>query len=455
MQLRQRLTYLFVIIVALVLLVFSIAVYTLSADYRHDDFYNRLQSKASNTAKLLIEVEEIDANLLRKMEKDNPVSLPKEEILIYNYRNELVYSSNEKSQIHINTELLDKIRLEEEVQFTQEKYEVLGFLYTGQYDRFAVIAAAEDIYGLRKLANLRTVIFIAFGVSVVIVFFLGWVFAGRALRPISRVIRQVENITITSLNLRVDEGNGQDEIAKVARTFNEMLDRLEAAFKMQKNFIANASHELRTPLTAITGQLEVLLMKERDNETYRKTVESVLEDIKGLNTISNRLLLLAQASTEISRSEFKPIRLDDIIWQVRSELIKRNPGYQIDISLDSGMDNDDRLTVSGVENLIKTVVMNLIENGCKYGESGKVEVLLGENKGMMEVRVIDKGIGIEAADIDRIFEPFHRGKNVMGISGHGIGLSLVARIVALHGGEIKVYSKVGEGSTFLLMLPLA
>src|SRR5690606_36112016 len=129
----------------------------LSADYRQDDFYNRLFNKATNTVKLLIEVEEVDADLLKRIDKDDPVSLPKEKIIIYNYKNETLYSSDEKRELKIDRELLDEIRLNGEFRYKQGEYQIIGFLFTDKYDRFAVIAGAVDIYGLKKLHNLRNV----------------------------------------------------------------------------------------------------------------------------------------------------------------------------------------------------------------------------------------------------------------------------------------------------------
>ncbi|MCK7462303.1 MAG: HAMP domain-containing protein [Sphingobacterium sp.] len=157
----------------------------------------------------------------------------------------------------------------------------------------------------------------------IIVFFAGRIFADRALQPVSNIIAQVNGISITNLNERIDEGNGTDELARLAGTFNGMLQRLESAFRIQKNFIANASHELRTPLTVISGQLEVILMKARENEEYRNTIISVLDDIKNLNNLSNRLLLLAQASSEIAEITFSPLRIDDTLWNARTEILKR------------------------------------------------------------------------------------------------------------------------------------
>jgi signal transduction histidine kinase len=268
------------------------------------------------------------------------------------------------------------------------------------------------------------------------------------------VIDQVDDISITSLDLRVAEGKEDDEISKLARTFNNMLERLETAFKMQKNFIANASHELRTPLTTITGQLEVALMNTRTIAEYEQIMHSVLEDIKNLNTASNRLLLLAQASSETSEVDFRPVRVDDVIWQGAAELRKRNPDYAISVSLDDAFKDEEQLIILGNEQLIKTALVNLMDNGCKYSENNQVRISIYPRGKQLILDFTDQGIGIEANDIPHIFEPFYRGKNTVSIRGHGIGLSLVERIIHLHRGQIQVFSLLEKGSTFEITFPV-
>jgi signal transduction histidine kinase len=452
MQIRRKLTYQFLAIVATIMLLSSIAIYYFSANYRKADFYTRLLNKANNTVRLLIEVDEVDAKLLAKIDKDNPVSLPKEKIIIINYKNKVLYSTDKQKKIKITPDLLDKIRLEKEIRYKQGDYEILAFLFIEKYDRTIVIAGAIDEFGLRKLKNLRMVLFIVFGFGITLTFFAGWIYAGRALSPISNVVKQVENITITSLNLRVDEGNGEDEIAKLALTFNKMLERLETAFTIQKNFIANASHELRTPLTAITGQLEVVLMNERTNHEYQQTLHSVLEDMRNLNNISNRLLLLAQASSESSDVGFTNLRIDDIIWQTIAELQKRNNNYKINVDFDNSIGDDAKLTIKGNEQLLKAAVSNLIDNGCKYSFNHQVDIHIGSDGKYTVIQFTDNGIGIEKNDLIHIFEPFYRGENALSVKGHGIGLSLVEKIIKLHKGDIIVTSRVNVGTTFSVML---
>ncbi len=453
MQIRKKLTYRFISIVEVILFFSSLAIYISAADYRKDDFYNRLLNKGQNTAKLLIEVAEVDADLLHKIEDDNPMSLPEEKIIIYNYKNERLFNTDEENELKVDNELIDRIRLEEEIRFEQQQLEAVGFMFTDTYDRFVVIVAGKDIYGLNKLRNLRNILLFVFASGIVIISISGWIYAGKALSPISKVIERVNRISITSLDLRLEEGAANDEIVQLAHTFNDMLERLEKAFKMQKDFIANASHELRTPLTAITGQLEVVLMQNRNEEEYRNTMISVLDDMKNLNNISNRMLMLAQASSESSRVDFIKIRVDDILWQVQAELIRRNPAYRITISFADSMDDEEQLTITGNEQLLKSAFSNLMENGCKYSNDHAVHVFVRPAPLRLHLIFSDRGIGIAPDDLRHIFEPFHRGSNALGYKGHGIGLSLVDRIVRLHEGDISVKSNLGEGAVFDISFP--
>lgn len=452
MNIRNRLTIRFIFIVAVIITLASLLIYFFSADYREEEYYNRLQNKANNTAKLLIEVDEVDINTLRKIEKDNPVSLENEKIIIFDYHNQILFSTDEKKVIKIDISLLDKIRLEDEVRFRQGAYEVLGFLFKGPYDRFVVVAAATDIYGFNKLRNLRTVLLLVFVISIAVISISGWFFAGQALRPISHVVRQVDEISISSLNLRVDEGNGQDEIAQLAQTFNRMLGRLETSFKVQKDFIANASHELRTPLTAITGQLEVTLLNARTNVEYEKVVVSVLEDIKSLNHLSNRLLMLAHTSSEGIQRKMTMLRIDELIWQVTDELVRHNAAYAIRIDFEDELD-DSKLTIEGDEQLMKAALSNIIENGCKYSTDHTIDILITSSRFGLTISFKDNGIGIPPEDLPSIFDPFHRGKNTQNIKGHGIGLSMVKRIVTLHRGTVQVNSTLNVGTTVIVNLP--
>ncbi len=453
MQIRTKLTWQFIVIVAIILIMATMAIYFFSNEHRKEDFYDRLRSKATNTAMLLVDFEEVDLTLLKRIEAENPVNLPKERIIIYDYRNQVIYSTDEDNTLQISDDLLDEIRFRGQVRFAHDEYEALGFLFAGKYDRFAVVVGAVDVFGKRKIENLRNIMLIVISISLVLLLFSGWFYAGKALSPISKVVSQVDDIGVASLNKRLDEGNQKDEISRLTGTFNKMLDRLEAAFKSQKQFINNASHELRTPLTAISGQLEVVLMNDRTAEEYKKVIKSVLEDMRSLNSISNRLLLLAQASSELTDLNITPCRIDEIIWQCRDYLLKRHNAFKINVILDESLDDESKLVLNGDENLIKTMIINLMENGCKYSNDQKVVVGLRSEPESLIMSFSDEGIGIAQEDIEHIFEPFRRGRNAQVIKGHGIGLSLVERIVLLHQGKITIESELNKGTTFRLRFP--
>lgn len=453
MNIRTKLTVTFFMTVIIVLTMISVAIYFFSSNYREVDFYRRLKNRAINTAKVLMEVEEVNAELLRRMEQNNPASLPSQFIIIYNYKNEELYSSEGTRPIMIDTTLLNRIRLNGEINYREGSFEILGFLFTDKYDRFTVVAAAKDVYGLDALKNLRNVLVTTFGISAVIVSILGWIYAGRVLSPISRIVNEVSVITEANLNKRLDEGNQNDELNKLASTFNQMLERLQAAFAAQRSFIANASHEIKTPITIMSGEIEVALLHDRDRDHYMNVMRSVLGGLKGLNMLSSQLLLLAQTSTDQPGRNFALIRIDDILWEMKEELLKAHPDYKIDILFDLDLKHES-LLIYGDEQLVKVAVLNLLDNGCKYSDDHSVFVNLNSKApNYIGIDFLNNGPGIDPDSINKIFAPFYRGLNKKA-KGFGIGLSLVKQIVKLHDGKVDVDSIQQQQTRFTITFPV-
>jgi signal transduction histidine kinase len=453
MQIRTRLTLQFLLLGGIIIIIASLAIYVASSNFRRADFYNRLWNKSRSAAKLLFDANEINPERLRRIDKDNPVNLHNEKIIILNFKDDTLYSSDVNGEIEIKNDVLYQVRLGKIMTYKQGPYEVLGTLYLAKLDRFVVIAAAIDLDGIFYLRKLKLILIAVCLVSLVLFFMAGWFYSGRALKPISEVVKNVEVISITSLNLRVFEGNGKDEIGRLAKTFNKMLERLETSFAMQKDFIANASHELRTPLTSVNGQLEVLLLKDRSTEEYKSALSSVLEDIKSLIDLANRLLLLARTSAEGPVNMIKKVRIDEVLWQAQEELKKFKKEYHINIVLDKSLTDYNQMTVIGDEYLLKVAVSNIIDNACKYSAEHTVGISIHHIENMIEVIFEDKGIGISEVDLQKIFEPFYRGSNALSIAGSGIGLQLVNQIIKNHNGTISVVSQIGKGTTVTILLP--
>lgn len=454
MKIRTKITLTFFILVVVVLTMVSFAIYFSSAAYRHSDFTRRLKNRAINTSKLLIEIDEVSPQLLRRIEKENPANLPDQYVVVYNYKNEILYSSQDTEIIPVDTALINKIRLENEVIFNYKDYEAIGFMFIDKFDRFTTIAAAKDIHGFDALANLRNILVVIFAISVVIISILGWIYAGKVIKPISKIVSKVDSITEASLNLRLDEGNRSDELAKLSQTFNRMLERIQLSFVAQKNFISNASHELRTPIAIISAEVDAALLQSRSSEEYVEVLKSVHENIKGLNALSTQLLLLAQATANLPDRALKEVRIDEILWEAKHDLQKIHSNYKVNIHFDLKL-NDEALNLQGDPLLLKAVFTNLIDNGCKYSNNNEVIVNLTLFEKSLKIEFANNGRGIEPGDMERIFAPFYRGKNTKSIKGYGIGLPLSIRIVKLHEGKLEVESIPYSITKFILTLPLS
>ena len=454
MEIRRKLTYQFSAFVALILLLSFIAIYISFSQSRRAEFYERLTSKGKLVAQMLIDIDEINIDVLRKIEQNNPLNLANERIVIYNYVDEELYSNDPENILGISKELIREVRFKGELRVDKDPYEISGQLYSGRDVGIVVFTGATDIFGMRKLKMLRNILLLVFIISLIFVFVAGRSFANRALNPIEKIISQVDDISISNLDSRVEEGNGKDEIAKLAITFNNMLERLESSFRMQKTFIANASHELRNPLAAITGQLEVMLMGDRSKKEYQDTIRSVLEDTIGLNSLANNLLLLAQTDPETTSHTFQKVRVDDILLQSTNEVIRRYPGFHINIKFSEAIEDEENLTVWGNDMLMKTAFINLLENSYKYSSDHSAYISVDLETNQIVIKFRDNGTGIPAEEIKQIFNPFYRAANMSNTKGHGIGLTLVENIARLHHANITVKSEVDKGSEFLIYLPL-
>ena len=456
MKIRTKLSLIFFLFVIIIVSVISASIYFFSAEHRKDDFYRRLRNRATNTAVLLVQYKEIDVDLLMKMERENPANLPMQFVLIFDSGKQLLYSSDGASRPPNLDELITRISAKDgEVRLSDNGNEILGFIFNDRTHSFVIIAGAKDVYGLDALENLRNVIIVTFGLSLVIVSVFAWIYAGRVLKPISRIVEEVDSITAASLDQRLDEGNKKDELSKLAQTFNRMLSRLEAAFLAQRNFIANASHELKTPFTVMAGEIQVTLLHPRDNAYYIKILKSVLQGINRFNKLSTQLLLLAQPSASHPQKRFKLLRFDDIMWEAKHELEHLHPDYRIEVTFNDPHVNHDALLIHGDEQLLKVHLNNLMDNGSKYSDDNRVQATLTTHPGRhIKVEFANSGEGIDPGEINHIFDPFYRARSTRNVKGFGIGLSLASKIAELHDGTLDVESIPQTVTRFVIHLPV-
>lgn len=448
MNIKKYLSLQFSLIVGFVLLVFSLFVYQNSSMFRHNEFYERLKEKGFAITELLLEQNALDTSVIESIENNNLNVLYEQRIFIYDktfkliYRNPKEYNEPDKKHIH-------KLIQDTEVEFAEGEIEFAGFVFKHPKGKFYVLIGALDVTGIKKIDFLRTMLIQIFIFSFLVTGFLGWIFASRALKPMVNVIDEVDKITATNLHKRVPVSNTKDEITHLSNTFNKMLDRLEGSFAMQKNFVANASHEFRTPLTSMKGQIDVMLMQNRTEAEYIKTLKSVNEDINNLIELLQGLSELAKITAEFNQTNVEDIPIVDLILDARSELIKSKPKYSIEIAIKNFSDDEVKTHIIGNTALLKSALSNLMDNACKFSPLFKVKVEINFEDPVI-IKFIDEGIGISEKDMKHIFEPFYRGNDTRNIIGHGIGLSLVKRIIEMHQGTIKVESKQGQGTIFTI-----
>jgi len=447
MQIRTKLTLQFITIVAGILLLSLCFIYAKFKQMTVDEFYNHLRSKALMTAEMVLH----DTNVQLTVEDDRPVAashLPfSENIAIYDARLRRVFSFNQNVETP-NAAIIDQIKGYTEHRFQQDGRHALGLLHRTRGGQEYVIVV-EAAFNSEELARLRNILIAAFFLGVGIVAVGGWVFAGQALAPVSRIVGQVDNIHPAQLQARLEMPNNRDEIARLIATFNRLLDRIELAFRMQKNFISNVSHELKNPLSVITAQLEVALGKIRTTDEYQDTLTSILEDTRNLNDVSENLLQLAKVHSEGTAIAFQPMRLDEALLHTRDAILRRHPDYHIAFDIEGTPENEESLCVIANDKLLSLAFLNLMDNGCKYSPDHRVRVrFVVHPEGAHQVEIADNGPGISLEDQQLIFQPFYRSADVRHVKGTGIGLSLVDSILKLHRIRLEIISKEGAGTVF-------
>lgn len=453
MKIRTRLTFLFTLITAGILLVFAAIIYFSAKRNRENEFYSSLKKEAITKANLFLNAK-VDAATLQTIYKNNRKVLNAVEVAIYDTSFHMLYhDAVDIDFVKETRELIDDIIKKKEIRFYQTDWQVIGILYNFDNRNYVITAAAYDQYGYSKLSSLRKSIFVVFLVSVLLIILAARLFIKKLFAPLTEMTNKAKTISATNLDLRLETHNSKDELSQLANTFNEMLNRLENSFDAQKNFVSNISHELRTPLSAMITELELSQFKERSIAEYKTVIRDSLSDAKKLARLSNSLLDFAKASYDPSEINFSIIRLDELLLDAQLQVQKANPEYDIDILFEKEFDNDDLISVNGNAYLLKTAFVNLMENACKFSENKQCIVSISYENENVILKFADKGSGIEEEDLPNIFTAFYRGRNKEFADGNGIGLSLTQKILVLHKGEIAVRSKMNEGTIFELELP--
>jgi len=456
MPIRYRIILLFTLAVFLILGIVCGSIYYFSASSRTKLMRTRLTNRAITTARLLKQSEIFDRQLVRRIDSSMTISLKNKSVQAYNEENKLVYSYTDKPDdiVHVTTELLEEARNRNDIYFTEGRKEAVAFYTATPGNDLVIISASIDEDGLRNLGFLRRLLITSFITGIGISFAAGYIFSTRLLLPVKKITEEVTDIYAYNLARRIPTGSTKDEWYKLTITLNDLLDRLNQSFEMQRRFISNASHELSTPLTLISSQLEVSLQRNRSEDDYRRVMQAVVQDVHYMNNLVQTLLKFATASGNPGGLNIDLVRIDEVLMRIPASIQKQDPAFSVSLQFNDLPEEEDKLLVFGNEELLFTAIRNIAVNACKYSPDQHAEIILMVSPEEFTIHIIDKGPGIPDKELENIFQPFYRMEETRSVAGFGLGLSLASRIVKLHKGNVKVESASGIGTTFVLYLPV-
>ncbi len=301
----------------------------------------------------------------------------------------------------------------------------------------------------RSLNNLRKILLAGSGIATLLAFGIGWLLAGAALRPINRIARTARAIgEERDFDRRVDYRGPNDEVGRLATTFNTMLSQLGAAYQAQRRLVADASHELRTPLTTIRGNLALLQREPPISPDDRAAVlTDTAEETERMSRLVNDLLLLARADAgrPLQRG---PVRVRPLMEELCRQAEVLGPDHGIEC--DTGPD----LVVTGDRDALKQVLLILLDNALRFTpRGGTVSLFTSETDHTVMMGIRDTGPGIRPEVLPHIFERFYQADRSRAGGGAGLGLSIAKALVEAQGGSLSVESEVGKGSIFAVSLP--
>ena len=341
------------------------------------------------------------------------------------------------------------------VKWEHHKYRIIQWPAEIEGKIHYLIQVAAPMHDLNEtMDRLQLLFLIAIPAGLLLAGCAAYLITLLAFRPMMKMVVAAEQISAENLDSRLDLPKTRDEVHKLGRALNEMIERIDNTLKGHRQFIADASHELRTPLTIIRTELESV---ERSIKapSARQSIRTSLTELDHLSNLVRDLLTLAKLDAARVKLEMKPLRLDELLIECVkiSRPIARKKGILLKVFV------EEAIEIPGDDEKLKSVLLNLLDNAIKYSNRrGSVSASLVLHKVLPQIAMIiisDRGIGIPKSEQERIFGRFYRGAQPRSkTDGSGLGLAIAQRFVALHGGKITVESEEGKGSTFTVELPL-
>ena len=467
MSIRLRLTLWYVLLLAVILIVFSGALYSILSLSLYSEVDRTLQTRAAEVqrgADAALQIQSDVRQLLVRgrffLPSADVFATPGIYVQIMTLDGTAVSRSENLSDqtLSITSAVLDRVAQGSSIYTNSSVAKIQLRTFVAPLNAggrsIGMIVVAQSLQSVNDtLSRLATLL--GFGTigGLLLAFIVGAFLARRALAPIDQMTQSARSISDAGdLTQRIQQPPTRDEVGRLAATFNDMLERIEELFRAQQRILADVSHELRSPLTAIRGNLDLLRRGAFENSAERDaSLAAIDSESARMQRMVQDLLLLAQADAGVQIQK-QVVELDTVLLDVYRQARLKAGGVKVTLG------SEDQAQVMGDPDRLKQLFTNLVDNAIKYTPSGgEVTLSLVRDPQWVHVAVADTGAGIPEADLPKIFERFYRVDKARSRDrgGTGLGLSIVKWIVDAHGGRIDVKSEVGKGTTFTVSLPLA
>lgn len=412
-------------------------------DFRRDEFKERFRQRLEFTSHFISKSKDFEEEAPVFFNENSDNILLNETILIFNSDKELIYSTIKDRNVTWDSALLKELD-ERKIIYTEKTVpEIYAALRNINGENYYILTSAFDTNGKSKLEYLKYLLITAYVMSTLLIGFFSYYFMGQFLRPLEDLNTEISEVTAHKLTKQIPVQESNDEINVLAKSFNTMIARLDDVFQSQKDFTASASHEIRTPITRMAFQLENLIKFEEHSPETLSSLKQIQRDVYQLSDLTNSLLLLTKFDKENIQSIYEEVRIDEVIFEAFEAVEKSYPTLKLDFLISEETSENGLLTIGGIHSLLVIVFINLFKNAAVYSDDTEVDVLITENSDQLIVDVMSHGNTIPEEEQAKLFEAFMRGNNSQNISGSGLGLRIVKRILEYHGAMI-IYSSPAE-----------
>lgn len=443
MSLKRKIALNLSIAFSLLFGIVMVIIYISFNDFRREEFKERFRQRLEFTSHFISKSKNFEKEAPIFFNENSDDILLNETILIFNGQKELIYSTIKDRSVTWDHNLLKELD-EKKIIYTEETTpEIYAALRTINGENYYILTSAFDTNGKSKLDYLKYLLITSYVISTLLIGFFSYHFMGKFLRPLEDLNKEISEVTAHKLATQIPVQQSNDEISVLAKSFNTMIVRLNDVFQSQKDFTASASHEIRTPITRMAFQLENLMKFEQHSPKTLSSLKQILQDVYQLSDLTNSLLLLTKFDKENIQSLYEEVRIDEVIFESFGIIEKSYPNLKMDFLISEDTSENALLTVQGIPSLLDIVFINLFKNAAVYSDNTEVDVLIIETASKLVVDIVSEGNTISEEEQPKLFEAFMRGNNSQNISGSGLGLRIVKRILEYHGAEI-IYSSPGK-----------